>query len=204
MTREIKMAAPLMERQIGDSKPFALPATSGFEPIATGRSVVTDCAADAWDESDKQALTDLRDTFGDDLVDAYESDLRHAAHWLIETHLRAEWRNRDFLVTFADSANSGADGVTYAVPADEVCHQVWQAAADAITDKDLVLEAALGHVFPLGTELERHRAALIYRLNEWAEGESCERAEQQLEGIRAAVENAKTREQLIAISNSFA
>ncbi|GHH57503.1 hypothetical protein GCM10017774_77100 [Lentzea cavernae] len=198
------MAAPLMERQIGDCKPFAQAAMSGFKSIETGLLVVTDCASDAWDESDKQALTDLRNAFGDDLVDAYESDLRRAGHWLIEGHLRAEWRNRDFLVTFAKSAHSGADGVTYNVPADEVYHQVWQAAADAITAKDLVLEAALGHIFALGTELERLRAAVSFRLNEWASDDMSDRAEQQLEGLRAAVENAKTCAQLIAIGESFA
>lgn len=160
-------------------------------------AVVVDCAADAWDNSDQPALDDLRSTFGEDLVEAHESALRRAGHWLIETHLRAEWRKRGFFVAF----NDGTD--IYAVPADEVYRQVWQAAADAITDKDLVLEAGLGHVFQMSTDLGRHRAALLHRLNAIADtfdDDTCEKAWQQLDGQRAAVETAVTRAQLIKIS----
>lgn len=196
------MAAPLMEHQTRTNPASVLLATSGSVDIETERRVVTDCPADAWDGSVKQALADLRSTFGDDLVDAHETALRRAGHWLIETHLRAEWRNRDYLVAFTADANPDSD--LYAAPADEVYHQVWQAAADAITDRDLVLAADLGHVFVTSTELEMHRAALLFRLSEWASNDMCDRAEQQLDGLRAAVENAKTREQLIAIGASFA
>lgn len=193
------MATPLQERQIDPLDAFALPAGFGSEVIGIERQVVTDSAADAWDYSDKAALNDLRNTFGEDLVGAHDTALHRAGCWLIETHLRAEWRKRGFVVTFSPDS----DGA-YAVPADEVCHQVWQAAADAITARDLVLEAELGHEFPLTTELDMHRAALRHRLAEWANSEMCDRAEQQLEGLRAAVDNAKTRAQLIAISESFA
>lgn len=193
-----------LEFQAVDTPAARMPALI-TEPSVSGvqRSrVVVDCPADAWDESSKTALNDLRNTFGDDLVETHETALRRAGIWLIETHLRAEWRNRDFAVTFAD--NTSSDTGIYAVPADEVYHEVWQASADAITDRDLVLEAGLGHVFQLSTELEMHRAALHHRLDEWASSDLCDNAEQQLERLRAAVENAKTREQLIAIGASFA
>ena len=194
------MAAPLLERQTGENRDFRALMTFGSNIIETERPVVTDRAADAWDESDKQALTDLRNTFGEDLVEAHETALCRAAHWLIETHLRAEWRARGFFVAFSDGVDSALDGGAYAVPSDEVCHQVWQAAADAITDKALVLEAALGHVFPTSTDLECHRAALHKRLDEWASGDMSDRAEQQLDGLRAAVDGAVTRAQLIELS----
>lgn len=179
---------------------------------------VVDCPASAWDESDKAAILDLRNTFGDDLVDTYESELRRAAHVLIETHLDAEWGNRDFVVVyvrdksaFESGATPGPDGTPYFVPADETYHQVWQAAADAVTDKDLVHEAKLGHVFGFRTELGRHRDSLNHKLAqlraELAErveafGETAEsmQAEQQYEGWQAAVENAVTREQLLRVS----
>lgn len=192
------MAAPIMERQADARDVSALLKTSGSDCIETGRLVVTDCAADAWNESDKQALTDLRNTFGDDLVETYETDLRHAGCWLIEKHLRAEWRTRGYGVAFNNGAAIDSDG--YATPADEVCQQVWQAAADAITDRDLVLEANLGHIFVMTTELEMHRAALHHRLNEVASDDMCDRAEQQLDGLRAAVDNAVTRAQLVEVS----
>ncbi len=198
------MAAPIMERQAEAAKALPLLATSGSDFIETGRHVVTDCPPDAWNESDQAAMLDLRNTFGDDLVEAYETALRRAAHWLIETHLRAEWHKRGFFVAFNNGANLGPDSDIYAAPADEIYREVWQAAADAITDHDLVLEASLGHVFQMSTDLERHRAALHHRLDEWASKDMCGQAEQQLDGIRAAVENAKTRAQLIAISESFA
>lgn len=183
-----------------------------------GSRVVVDCPAEAWDGSDKPALLDLRNTFGDDLVDSYESDLRQAAHILIETHLDTAWGNRDFVVVyvrnksaFEDGATPGPDGTPYFVPADEVYHQVWQAAADAITDEDLVREANLGHVFGFRTELGRHRysrnhklAQLRTELKERIEqfGETAEsmQAEQQHEGWQAAIDIAATREQLLRVS----
>lgn len=192
------MAAPIMERQANADQASALLEASGSNQIETGRQVVTDCAADAWNESDQRALFDLRSTFGDDLVDTHETDLRRAAHWLIETHLRAEWRTRGYFVAFNDGSSPASDG--YAVPADEVYHQVWQAAADVITDHDLVLEASLGHIFQMRTDLQRHRDALNHRLDELASPDMCDRAEQQLDGLRAAVDNAVTRSQLIEVS----
>jgi len=207
------MAAPILECRTGTDQASALLATSGLTSIETGRQVVTDCPADAWDESDQQAIRDLRDTFGDDLVDTHESELSRAGHQLIETHLRAEWRKRGFGVAFTNYATTdpGSDiyattdpgSDIYAVPSDEVCHQVWQAAADAITDRDLVLEAGLGHVFPFSTELEMHRAALLHRLNEVAatfDDSTCENAWQLLDGLRAAVDTAVIRAQLIEVS----
>ena len=196
-----------LEIQANTTSPVRMPTliTEPQIPGVQGSRVVVDCPADAWDGSDKQAIADLRNTFGDDLVDTHETALRRAGIWLIETHLRAEWRNRDFAVTFAENTNS--DTGIYAVPADEVYHQVWQAAADRISDRDLVLAADLGHVFVMSTELEMHRAVLNFRLDAIAatfDDETCEKAWQQLDGLRAAVENAKTREQLIAIGASFA
>lgn len=201
------MAAPILERQTDTQGVLVLPIEFGSDFIATERRVVTDCPGYAWDESDLRALFDLRTTFGEDLVRAYETDLKKAGHKLIETHLAVEWRNRGFAVAFVydksayeDGATPGPDGTAYAVPADEVYHQVWQAAANAITDKDLVREADLGQVFGFRTELEQHRAALHHRLDEWASSDMCDRAEQQLDGLRAAVDNAVTRAQLIKVS----
>ena len=195
-----------LEIQENATCPVRMPALTTEPPIYGGQRssvVVVDCAADAWDESDKSALEDLRNTFGEDLAETHETDLRRAGHWLIETHLRAEWRKRGFFVAFNDGTDSGPNSDIYAVPADEVCHQVWQAAADAITDKDLVHEAGLGHVFQMSTDLERHRAALLHRLNAIADtfdDDTCEKAWQQLDGWRAAAENAVTRAQLIEVS----
>jgi hypothetical protein len=188
-----------LEIQASVTGPVRMPALT-TEPHVSGvqgsPAVVVDCAADAWDESDKTAMDDLCNTFGDDLVDTHETALRRAGHWLIETHLRAEWRKRGFVVTF----NADADDAVFATPADEVYLAVWQAAANAIADRDLVLEAGLGHVFQLTTELEMHRAALHYRLDELASDDMCDRAEQQLDGLRAAVDAAVTRPQLIEVS----
>lgn len=200
-----------LEIQANAASPVRMPALITDAPICGVQQsrVVIDCPAYAWDESDKQALVDLRDTFGDDLVDTYESDLRNAAHVLIEHHLDAAWGNRDFVVAyvrnksaFEDGATPGPDGTPYFVPTDAIYGQVWQAAADAITDKDLITEANLGHVFQMSTDLERHRAALLDRIDDWANtcDDMSERAEQQIEGWRAAVENAVTRAWLIEIS----
>lgn len=194
------MAAPILERQSDAGSVIVLPNTSCSELIETGRRVVTDCPIYAWDESDQAAMLDLRNTFGEDLVEAYETALRRAGHWLIETHLRAEWRKRGFFVAFNNGTNSEAGSNVFAAPADEVYREVWQAAADAITDRDLVLEASLGHVFQMSTDLERHRAALHYRLDELVSDDMCDRAEQTLDGLRAAVDAAVTRSQLIEVS----
>lgn len=190
-----------LEIQASATGPVRMPAliTERCDSGVQRSDVVVDCVADAWDESVKAALNDLRDTFGEDLVEAHATALRRAGCWLIETHLRAEWRKRGFVVAFT----SDSDGA-YASPADEVCYQVWQTAADAITGRDLVLEAGLGHEFPLTTELEMHRAALHHRLNEWANHDMSDHAEQQLDGLRAAVDAAVTRAQLIEISTQFA
>lgn len=214
------MAAPLMERQIGNKTAFALPAGFGSVDVATERRLVTDCPAYAWNESDKPALIDLRATFGDQLVQDHETALYDAAHRLIETHLDIEWGNRDFhpvyirnTSAFESGAAPGPDGTVYAVPEDAVYHEVWQAAADAITAADLVREADLTDVFPLRTDVQRHRDVYLHRiereraklhdrLDGWADAtdDMCLKAEQQLDGLRAAVDNAKTRGQLIELS----
>jgi len=78
-----------------------------------------------------------------------------------------------------------------------------QAATDAITDRDLVLESSLGHVFQMSTDLERHRAALHHRLDAIAatfDDDTSEKAWQQLDGWRGAVDSAVTRPQLIELS----
>jgi hypothetical protein len=194
------MAAPLLEGQPGGTAAFSLPVVFRSTAIATEQQVVTDCPADAWDESDQQAIADLRSTFGEDLVETHETALRRAGHWLIETHLRTEWRKRGFGVAFTNYVTTDPGSDLYAVPADEVFQEVWQAAADAITDQDLVLEASLGHVFQLRTDLQRHREALHHRLDQWASSDMCHQAEQQLDGLRAAVDIAVTRAQLIELS----
>jgi hypothetical protein len=202
-----------LEIQVNATGPVRVPAliTESLISSAQESRLVVDCPAYAWDNSDQQAILDLRNTFGDDLVDTYETDLRHAAHKLIETHLDAAWGNRDFAVSyvrnasaFEDGATPGPDGTEYFVPSDETYHQVWQTAADAITDKDLVHEADLQHVFRMGTELQQHRAALLHRLNEFAETANCDKAEAQLDGYREAVEAAVTRAQLVEISSLIA
>ena len=172
-----------------------------------GSRVVVDCPATAWDDSDQEAILNLRHTFGDDQVGTYESDLRRAAHVLIETHLDSEWANREFVAVYVrnmsayeSGATPGPDGTTYFVPADEVYHEVWQAAANAITDKDIVRQADLGHVFQMSTDLERRRAALRHRLNELAETAECPHAEAQVDGWNAAVDAAVSPAQLVEIS----
>ncbi len=198
-----------LEIQANAASPVRMPALTTDSPMrgVQGSCVVVDCPAYAWDNSDQPAMLDLRNTFGEDLVQAHRDDLDAAAYRLIETHLTIEWRNRDFAAVFVhgksafeDGATPGPDGTSYAVPADEIYHQVWQAAADAITDTDLVREADLTDVFPLRTDVQRHRDALHHRLDEWASDDMCARAEQQLDGLRAAVDNAKTRAQLIELS----
>lgn len=198
-----------LEIQASSTSPVRMPALI-TEPLGIGvqrSGVVVDCPAYAWDESDQAAILDLRNTFGDDLVDTYESDLHRAAHVLIETHLDAVWHNRDFAVVyvrdksaFESGATPGPDGTPYFVPTNEIYQQMWQAAADAITDKDLVRQANLGHVFQMSTDLQRHRDALHHRLDEWASSDMCTKAEHQLDGWRAAVDGAVSRAQLVEIS----
>lgn len=173
--------------------------------------VVVDCPAYAWDNSDQPAVLDLRNTFGEELIKRYRSSLDLAAHRLIETHLTIEWRNRGYAVAFVynpsafeDGATPGPDGTPYATPDDATYLQVWQAAAAAITDKELVDEARLTEVFPLRTDLDRHRKALHHRLDKIAEAlaetGACPQAWAQLDGQRAAVDGAVARPQLIALS----
>jgi hypothetical protein len=179
-----------------------------LEIVNSGSQVtVVDCPANAWNEADKPALLDLRNTFGDDLVSCYEALLYDAAHALIETHLVIEWRNRGFKVEFVhdtsafeDGATPGPDGMEFHVPDDSTYLQVWQSAAKAITWKDLVNEAEMTDVFPVRTELERHRLALHHRLDVFAETAQCPQAEAQLDGFRAAVDGAVTRSRLIELS----
>jgi hypothetical protein len=198
------MATPLLEPQFDTPSASNVPTGFVSGEVGTELQVVTDCPADAWNESHQQAIADLRATFGDDQVNAHESALHRAAHELIEGRLRRGWRARGYRVTFTNHPRFNPDLNIYATPADEIYHEVWQAAADQISDRDLVLAADLGHEFPLATEMEMLRAALHYRLSEWANDDMSDTAQQQLDGWREAVDNAVTRTQLIAISGNFA
>jgi len=198
-----------LEIQASTAGPVRMPAVIRESRIQTAQrsSTVVDCPAYAWDESDKAALLDLWNTFGRTFVDSYEQQLTATAHELIVDFLRAEWSARGFDVVFVLSKSAfesgdapGPDGLQYAMPDNDTYHQVWQAAADAITDQALVDKARLGHVFQMRTDLQRHRDALHHRLDELARDDMCLRAEQQLDGLRAAVDAAVTRAQLIEIS----
>jgi hypothetical protein len=216
------MATPLMESQISTQGAIDMPIEFCSSDIENEPSAVTDCPAYAWDESDQDAIYDLRQQFGDAPVHLHYDALAKAAHWLIEPHLTFEWAQRGLNAVFIhsksafeDGATPGPDSTPYATPSDETYQQVWQVAANRITAADLVGEAELSDVFPLKTDLQRHRDALLARierrrkelharLDDWASDDMCSRAEQQMDGLRAAVDQAVTRAQLIAISESFA
>jgi hypothetical protein len=199
---EIQTATPgpvRMAAVIHEPRKFVAYASAG---------TVIDCPSYAWDESDQAAMLDLRNAFGEDLVSTHREELDRAARRLIETHLVIEWRDRGYTgvvfvhdrSAFEAGATPGPDGLEYAEPDNDAYQQVWRTAANAITDKELVAEADLTDVFPLRTDLDRHRDALHHRLNEWASDDMCDHAEQQLDGLRAAVDGAVTRSQLIELS----
>jgi len=196
------MAAPILERSAGANGTTVLLDTSGSILIETGRLVVTDCPAYAWNESDQPALYDLGNMFDSDLVTAWRRELNTAAHSLIRDHLTAAWAKRGHTVEFLDdtSAFESLPGDS-STPSDETYWAVWTEAAGAITAEALVAaDARLGEAFPLRTDLGRHRDALHHRLDELASDDMCARAEQQIDGLRVAADAAVTRAQLIEIS----
>jgi hypothetical protein len=178
-------------------------------PPARNRSwVVVDNAAWAW----RNVADNIKDEFyarlDEDFVFDNRAQLDAAATTLFGPALVTQWWKRGFPVMFGPDN----DATMLRRPKDLPHHEVWDAAASGLDPYLVVIKAGLDDellryaaAHPRAEHLDRHSAALRQhtdqlrvelheRLDQLAARSP--RAEQQLDGWRAAVDTAWTRAQL--------
>lgn len=176
-------------------------------------TLVVDCPAYAWRNADEKVKACFYGQLDADFVHDHQSDLDAAATVLFGSLLITVWTEHGYQVTF------GPDGLPMQRrPKGFPWHKVWDEAVARLDPHAVVIKAGLDdellryaaahprteqlafHCKALRLRTDELRDELNDRLDRHAELVDCDRAEQQLDGWRAAVDAAITRAQLLQLA----